>query len=197
MNKNNQTTAKTYSEKEVQNLIREDREKRWFANKPTQILLKGEPLQYFETNNFKYRIIKQEEIGIERWNWVEKMNISLGFGKSFQEFRGHINKATEMVLADKPFPAVRKDLVFYLDNLEKSILELSEQRYNMAFYLFALIAIREGEDLTVVDTDFLEEKIKDFNDAGVSAVDVFFLTNKFFLGLPNFSKNPEESQEKS
>lgn len=140
-------------------------------------------LPRFRANGQDYIILSAETgIGIERYTQFEKMSVALGY-HSFAKLAEQIDEALRMVNEDADFAQRRIDLTLHLSSVRRGISEMSEARYNIAFYICTLFIIRPDEKVDTYSPELAEEKIADWNAEGISERDFFFLA---LSGLKGF-----------
>jgi len=123
----------------------------------------------FTANGHEYVI--SQGLSVERWRKYEELQIELGFGTNLQTIftriktaYGHLNK---MEVADA---------AVVLHNIMWGVKDRLENRVDKTLLMCALFMNRkEGEDQTVYDESFMEEKIKDWAVEGYDTQSFFHI----------------------
>jgi len=146
----------------------------------------------FVANGIKY-LVRQpgEPLGIARWGIFEDLSISLGLGRSFKDIVADLDQIEKLIAEDGEFWKQRRDAILLLNSLKRAILEKSEERFSIAFYICTLFIVREGEDLKAWDETTANDKIKDWTKEGYFAEDFFFFALR---GVEGFKKEFERAQ---
>ena len=101
----------------------------------------------FVANGKKYRFIKPgDPIGIKKWTMYEQLKVVVGTGKTFGEIATYLKDHKALLGSDKPFADIRVEAILETDSMQKSIVELSKERYNQAFYLCSIFIYLDGSD---------------------------------------------------
>lgn len=153
----------------------------------------GSFARHFTASGLKNTIRTFEEgISIERYTIFEKLSIGTGFGKSFQALFECFRKAKQYCNDIPKGKAEFTDLAYFLQSVEEGILEKSEERYNMAFYMCSLFIVEEGEDLVNWSSAEAEAKIDRWKKEGYDARDFLELALSGVQGF--FSAYQETTQ---
>lgn len=128
----------------------------------------------FETAKYRYKVIRPDQpLGIQRWTEYEKLKIVLGAGKTFSAIIEAVEQVERLLGSDKPLAEVRVDAILTLNALRRGMVELSQARYNQAFYLASIFIYREGDDPLTWDIGRATEYIDDWAEEGLSEQDFF------------------------
>lgn len=148
----------------------------------------------FTANGKKYTVLKPgNPIGIKRWSMYEKLRFSLGVGRTFKDLAEVLETVELTIAADGDFATQRRDAILLLNSLRKAVIETSEERYNIAFYICTLFMVREGENLADWDEMEADDKISDWQKEGYSEQDFFFFA---LLGVEGFKAVFKKQQKK-
>lgn len=140
----------------------------------------------FTANGHKYFFIRPgDEIGIKKWTEYEKLKIVVGTGQTFAGIVEAFRQITDLAGQDKKFSEIRTELILLADSYRKSVLDMSKDRYNKAFYLCTIFIYREGDDPYTWDLNRAERYIEDWAAENVSEQDMFFFA---MLLIPGFGK---------
>jgi hypothetical protein len=147
----------------------------------------------FTANGIKYKFIKPgDPIGIKKWTAYEQLKIVAGSGKTFAELATYFKEHKNLLGADKAFSQIRVEAILATASMQKSIVEMSKERYNQAFYLCSIFIYRDGADPYAWDIETAGEMIQDWESERISEVDLFFFAS---LLIPGFRQMFRELQE--
>jgi len=150
----------------------------------------------FIANGNKYKFIKPgDPIGIRKWTEYEKMKVVVGSGKTFGELATYLKDHKALLGADKPFSDIRVEAILSTDSLQKSIVEMSKERYNQAFYLCSIFIYRDGTDPYLWDIETATEMINDWETERISELDMFFFASLLIPGFRQIFKELQEEAE--
>jgi len=136
----------------------------------------GKWVSEFQANGQTYYIRGPKDgIGLRRYAMLKKMLSVVGFDASFPEqmqLLGEVRQELEKVAQGQArfFTAVEKVL-----NMQKAIEQTNDRNYDFSLYTASLFVVRKGEDLAAHTDELAEEKIKDWEAAGIHEEDFFFL----------------------
>lgn len=146
----------------------------------------------FTANGNTYRFIKPgDPVGPKKWTMYEQMKVVFGTGKTFSELATHFKDHKALLGADKPFADIRVEAILATDSMQRSIVEMSKERYNQAFYLCSIFIYREGSDPYEWNMDMAKEMIDDWAEERINEHDLFFFA---FLLTPGLRQIYEELQ---
>lgn len=138
----------------------------------------------FKTSKHAYNPIKVgAPIGIRRWTEYEKLRIVLGTGKTFSTLLEVIQSVELLLASDKPLPEIRLEAILTLNSLRRGLVDLSQSRFNQAFYLATIFIIREGDDPLNWSLELAERYIEDWASEGISEHDLFFFALNTVTGF--------------
>lgn len=147
-------------------------------------------MEPFKTPNHTYRCIPPgDPIGILRWTAYEKLAITTGTNRTFQQLVESDTKLIELLGSDKPLAEIRVEAILTLDSRRRAILDESTARYNKAFYLATVFLMREDHNLRDWSMETAEEYIKDWEQSEVSNNDLFFFAMTKLRGLSDALKS--------
>jgi hypothetical protein len=147
----------------------------------------------FTANGVKYKFIKPgDPIGIKKWTMYEQMKVVVGSGKTFSELATYFKDLKALLGADKPFADIRVEAILATDSMQKSIVEMSKERYNQAFYLCSIFIYKDGTDPYEWDFETATEAITNWQEERISEIDLFFFA---VLLIPGFKAMFDELQE--
>lgn len=142
-------------------------------------------VEKFPANNRNYTVKKT--MCIARWSHLESFQDELGWGRTYDDVFKQLKKAYEglnkMEIADA---------IIILHNLLKGTKEKIEKRYHPALMLCALFIIRDDEDETVYDEEFMKSKIEDWQIEGYDINDFFQLAWTLVPGFIEHYQNDLE-----
>lgn len=144
----------------------------------------------FVANGKTYKFIRPgDPIGIKKWTTYEQMKVVVGTGKTFGELATYFKDHKAMLGADKPFADIRVEAILETDSMQKSIVEMSKDRYSHAFYLCSIFIYQDGADPYAWDFDTATAMIADWEKERISEIDLFFFAS---LLIPGFRAMFEE-----
>jgi hypothetical protein len=115
---------------------------------------------------------------VSRWEEFEKLQPRLGFGLDFAGIFSTLNLSID--LANKGKGVEAWNLIY---NLKTSVGERLENRIDSAMSICCLFLNREDEDITSVDIELFKEKVSDWKQEGIAAVDFFVLASNLVRGF--------------
>ena len=149
----------------------------------------------FVANGNKYKFIKPgDPIGPKKWTMYEQLKVIFGTGKTFGELATHFKQQKELLGADKPFAEIRVEAILSCDSMQRSIVEMSKERYNQAFFLCSIFIYRDGTDPYEWSFDMAKEMIDDWAIERVNEHDLFFFA---FILTPGLRQIYAELQEQA
>ncbi len=148
----------------------------------------------FKADGKKYTVLKPgDPIGIKRWSMYEKLRFSLGVGRTFKDLAEVLETIELTIAGNGDFATQRRDAILLINSLRKAVIETSEERYNIAFYICTLFMIRDGENLADWNEREADDKISDWVKEGYSEQDFFFFA---LLGVEGFKAVFKAQQKK-
>lgn len=151
----------------------------------------------FTANGNKYRLIKPgDPIGIKKWTMYEQLKVVFGSGKTFAELATYFKEHKALLGADKPFSDIRVEAILATDSMQKSIVEMSKERYNQAFYLCSIFIYKDGTDPYEWSFDDAKEMIEDWEAERISEIDLFFFASLLIPGFRQIFKELQQEAER-
>jgi hypothetical protein len=151
----------------------------------------------FTANGVKYKFIKPgDPIGIKKWTMYEQLKVVVGTGKTFGEIATYLKDHKALLGADRPFADIRVEAILETDSLQKSIVEMSKERYNQAFYLCSIFIYRDGSDPYAWDFETAGQMIEDWETERISEIDMFFFASLLIPGFRQIFKELQEEGER-
>lgn len=147
--------------------------------KPLPVQANGKLSPVFIANGKTYTIISPDQgIGIERWTWLTTFLIPFWYGhrdfasihKYWEDSIGEVFKTT--TLRDAQILHLNKAKAFM-----DSLVDIDEQRYDVAMYICSLFIVCEGEDLRYFTKTDADRKIEDWKIEGYNAKDFFLIAS--------------------
>lgn len=160
---------------------------------------KGNILKKFEANGTTYKILDASQtMSLARYTEFSRMSAVVGFGVNFEGMLTHLQEIQKLVFdIDAKNSLTKKGAILKVESLLELIIKTSQERFDQAFYFCTLFIVKEGEDLTAWDFDEATEKVEDWNAAGYSAEDFFFVcanTIPSFIGAWKEMKKTVQSR---
>ena len=138
----------------------------------------------FVANGNTYKFIKPgDPIGPKKWTMYEQLKVVFGTGKTFGELATHFKQQKELLGADKPFAEIRVEAILSCDSMQRSIVEMSKERYNQAFFLCSIFIYKEGTDPYDWSMDIAKDMIDDWAEERINEHDLFFFSFILTPGL--------------
>lgn len=136
----------------------------------------------FKANGHEYTIV--DTMSIERWKYLEDFQDLLGWGRSFDDMFKQLRRVYELMDEGK-----QNEPRIIIHNLLTGVKDKLEKRYHPALMLCTLFVVREDEDQTVYDEEFMKGKIKDWTEEGYDVNDFFQLA---WTLVPGFIKHYQD-----
>lgn len=127
-------------------------------------------LDSFNANGTRY--IVRKSLTLERFEEFEALHVKVGWGLGLRDLFKNLRTAYDYLNKPAPQPM---DAGVILYNCMNGISENIEKRENPVLRLCALFMVTEDEDLTTIDEDLIQRKIKDWTLEGISANSFFTL----------------------
>ena len=153
----------------------------------------------FKANGITYRFIRPgDPIGIKKWTMYEQLKIVVGIGKTFGEIATYLKDHKALLGADKPFADIRVEAILETDSLQKSIVEMSKERYNQAFHLCSIFIYADGSDPYAWDFKTAWKMIEDWETENINELDLFFFASLLIPGyIAIFKEYQEEAKRQA
>ena len=136
----------------------------------------------FMANSNEYTIV--DTMSIERWKKLEDFQDLLGWGRSFDDMFKQLKKVYELMDEGK-----QNEPRIIIHNLLTGVKQKLEKRYHPALMLCTLFVVREDEDQTIYDEEFMNSKVKDWTEEGYDINDFFQLA---WTLVPGFIKHYQD-----
>jgi hypothetical protein len=150
-------------------------------NKPVSLIENGVFKKEFTANGTKYVILPADEVfNINRQVAYHNIETAFALNQTPTDIKLRFNETWQTIIklmsakGDEKDKLMNKFLRDALNNLDSFKGELTS-RYPAAYYICSLFIIKEGEDLGKWNFESADEKINDWTEANIKAVD--------FLGL--------------
>lgn len=149
----------------------------------------------FTANGNTYHFIRPgDEIGIRKWTEYEKLKIVVGTGQTFSGIVQAFQQLVSLASEDKAFKDIRTEIILLADSYKKSVLDMSKDRYNKAFYLCTIFIYRAGDDPYTWDMNRAESYIADWVAENMSELDFFLFCQ---ILIPGYSRVLLELKEEA
>ncbi len=155
----------------------------WKRNsKPLPRGINGAIESSFEANGNKYYILSAEDgISINRWLVYKKYGLEAATGLSMSSLYSKMTDFESLLRNNESM----YQLSVSFAEMKKSLLDLSEERFDKGLYFCTTFIIREGEDVKTWNKAEAEDKIKDWAEEGFSIFDFFTLVVSSDKNLTN------------
>lgn len=132
----------------------------------------------FTANGRTYKFIRPgDEVGIDKWGEYQKLQIVVGYGVTFADLIVSLRAHKTLLSSDQGFPDIRSEAIVWADSTIKGLIEMSQARYDKAFYLCSLFIYEESTDPYDWNMDMATRMIEDWNKERISEHDLFFFAN--------------------
>lgn len=129
----------------------------------------------FKANGKTFRFIKPgDPIGIDKWSEYQKLQIVVGGGVTFADLIISLREHKKLLSSDQSFSEIRSEAIVWADSQIKGLIEMSQSRYDKAFYLATIFIYEEGTDPYAWDMDMAGRMIEDWKEGGINEQDLFF-----------------------
>ena len=129
----------------------------------------------FKANGTVYKFIKPgDPIGIEKWAEYQKLQLIVGAGITFSDLIIGLRAHKELLSSDQKFSDIRSEAILWADSQIKGIIDLSQSRYDKAFYLATIFIYQEGVNPLEWSMEIAENMIADWVAEGINEQDLFF-----------------------
>ena len=136
----------------------------------------------FKANGKEYTIV--DTMSIERWKYLEDFQELLAWGTGFDDLFKNIKRVYQLLDEGK-----ENEPRIILHNVLTSIKQKLEKRYHPALMLCTLFVVRDDEDQTVYNEEFMKSKIEDWTTEGYDINDFFQLA---WTLVPGFIKHYQD-----
>lgn len=149
----------------------------------------------FKANGKKYKFIKPgDPIGIAKWSEYQKLQIVVGGGVTFADLIVGLREHKKLLGSDQPFSEIRSEAIVWADSTIKGLIEMSQARYDKAFYLASIFIYEDGKDPYAWDMEMAGTMVEDWAVGRVSEEDLFFFA---MLQIPAWQAILSELQERT
>lgn len=159
--------------------MKEEAKEKQKGKEPKRLPLKA---TYFKANGVDYTVV--DTLSIERWKHLEDFQDLLGWGRSFDSLFTQLKTAYELLDQGK-----HNEPRIIIHNLLHGVKQKLEQRHHPALMLCTLFVVREDEDQTIYDEEYMKSKINDWRVEGYEINDFFQLA---WTLVPGFIKHYQD-----
>lgn len=149
----------------------------------------------FKANGKTYKFIKPgDPIGIAKWSEYQKLSIVVGGGVTFADLIIGFRERKNFVSGNHTVEELRSELIVWFDSQIKGLIEMSQARYDKAFYLASIFIYEDGADPYAWDMEMAGKMVEDWAVGRVSEEDLFFFA---MLQIPAWRLIFQELSEKA
>ena len=149
----------------------------------------------FKANGKTYKFIKPgDPIGIAKWSEYQKLQIVAGGGVTFADLIVGLREHKKILSSDQPFSDIRSEAIVWADSQIKGLIDLSQARYDKAFYLASIFIYEDGADPYEWSMEIAGKMIENWASAPVNENDLFFFA---MLQIPAWRVILEELHQKA
>lgn len=149
----------------------------------------------FKANGKTYKFIRPgDPIGIDKWAEYQKLQIVVGAGVTFADLIVSLRAHKTLLSEDRTFSEIRSEAIVWADSTIKGLIEMSQARYDKAFYLCSIFIYEEGTDPYYWDMDMAGRMIEDWAQEGINEQDLFFFA---MLQIPAWRQILNELSEQT
>lgn len=147
----------------------------------------------FTANGKTFRFIKPgDPIGIAKWSEYQRLQIVVGGGVTFADLIVGLREHKKLLSSDQPFSDIRSEAIVWADSQIKGLIDLSQHRYDKAFYLATIFIYEDDTDPQIWDMNIAAKMVEDWAVGGVNEQDLFFFA---MLQIPTWSTVLNELSE--
>ena len=129
----------------------------------------------FKANGKTFKFIKPgDPIGIAKWSEYQKLQIVVGGGVTFADLIVGLREHKKLLSADQPFSEIRSEAIVWADSTIKGLIDMSQSRYDKAFYLASIFIYEDGKDPYAWDMEIAGKMVEDWAVGRVDNDDLFF-----------------------
>ena len=129
----------------------------------------------FKANGKTFKFIKPgDPIGIAKWSEYQKLQIVVGGGVTFADLIVGLREHKKLLSSDQPFSDIRSEAIVWADSTIKGLIDMSQARYDKAFYLASIFIYEDGKDPYAWDMEIAGKMVEDWAIGRVSEEDLFF-----------------------
>ena len=141
----------------------------------------------FTANGKIFRFIKPgDPIGIAKWSEYQRLQIVVGGGVTFADLIVGLREHKKLLSSDQPFSDIRSEAIIWADSQIKGLIDLSQHRYDKAFYLATIFIYEDGTDPQLWDMNIAAKMVEDWAVGGVNEQDLFFFALNQVNGWSQF-----------
>ena len=141
----------------------------------------------FTANGKTFRFIKPgDPIGIAKWSEYQRLQIVVGGGVTFADLIVGLREHKKLLSSDQPFSDIRSEAIVWADSQIKGLIDLSQHRYDKAFYLATIFIYEDGTDPQLWDMNIAAKMVEDWAVGGVNEQDLFFFALNQVNGWSQF-----------
>ena len=149
----------------------------------------------FKANGKTFKFIKPgDPIGIAKWSEYQKLQIVVGGGVTFADLIVGLREHKKLLSADQPFSEIRSEAIVWADSTIKGLIDMSQARYDKAFYLASIFIYEDGKDPYAWDMEIAGKMVEDWAVGRVSEEDLFFFA---MLQIPAWRAIFQELSERA
>ncbi len=149
----------------------------------------------FKANGKTFKFIKPgDPIGIAKWSEYQKLQIVVGGGVTFADLIVGLREHKKLLSADQPFSEIRSEAIVWADSTIKGLIDMSQSRYDKAFYLASIFIYEDGKDPYAWDMEIAGKMVEDWAVGRVSEEDLFFFA---MLQIPAWRAIFQELSERA
>lgn len=129
----------------------------------------------FKANGKTYKFIRPgDPIGIEKWSEYQKLQIVVGGGVTFADLIVGLREHKKLLSSDQSFSEIRSEAIVWADSTIKGLIDMSQARYDKAFYLASIFIYEDGTDPYAWSMEIAGKMIEDWAVGRVDETDLFF-----------------------
>ena len=149
----------------------------------------------FKANGKTFKFIKPgDPIGIAKWSEYQKLQIVVGGGVTFADLIVGLREHKKLLSSDQPFADIRSEAIVWADSTIKGLIDMSQSRYDKAFYLASIFIYEDGKDPYAWDMEIAGKMVEDWAVGRVSEEDLFFFA---MLQIPAWRAIFQELSERA
>ena len=138
----------------------------------------------FSTKKHRYiPLTPGSPMGMRRYAEYQKISTLVGLDFSFEGMLKAFEYIETTIVEDKPFAQTRREVWLYCNSIRQKIIDTGSSRTEKAFVMATLFFIREGESPADWSSEWAEDVVNDWKDAGVSEEDILFFCLARVQGL--------------
>ena len=149
----------------------------------------------FKANGKTFKFIKPgDPIGIAKWSEYQKLQIVVGGGVTFADLIVGFREQKKFVAGNHTLEDLRSELIVWFDSQIKGLIDMSQARYDKAFYLASIFIYEDGKDPYAWDMEIAGKMVEDWAIGRVSEEDLFFFA---MLQIPAWRQIFQELSERA